>query len=144
MTITKRMQKSRQGFTKVATRSLIKISHSQSLEHAQKTSCDWFQSPTSCKGFLEVTDQSPTSCQSVTNWYPISRQPISSTLWRLIGDQSATDRRLLAHWSPTGWVPTSTKPILPSWHHFTTSVESVYISWCTEVAKNRQQHQSRW
>ena len=45
------------GRNKVVEQSPVKISRSQSFEHAQKTSRGLFWSQTGCNSFLEVVDQ---------------------------------------------------------------------------------------
>ena len=85
---------SRQGFIKVAARSTIGR-HTKSVA----ASLLRFRLLTSCKGFLEVRDQSPTS-QSIADLSLICRRSIlytlavesSATSLRLTGDQSATGR----------------------------------------------------
>ena len=58
-------------FIKVVEQSLVKISRSQSFEHAQKTSRGLFWSQTGCSAFLEA-DRSPTF--SISNLALIDRQ----------------------------------------------------------------------
>ena len=61
----------------------------------------------------QVADRSPTSCSEVAERSPISRRPIADQsptsfsdshapiLTKLVGDRSATSRRLIEDWSAT-------------------------------------------
>ena len=84
------------GCSKVADQSPIKISHHQPFEYAQKTSRKWFRLPTSCKGFLEAADQSPTSRQTIAN------QLTTDFTNALALKSSATGLQLIGDWSVTG------------------------------------------
>ena len=78
-TISEKYHRTWQSFAKVAVRSPIIMSHQKYFEHVQKTSRDWFWSPTCCEGFLEATYQS--NHRTVANRSPISRRQVSWRLW---------------------------------------------------------------
>ena len=107
----------------------IIMSHQKYFEHAQKTSCNWFWSSTSCEGFLGAAYQS--NHGTVADRSPISRRPIS---WIISSTLSMAKRRPVAD-------------ILQSQLKQKLCCLSGKQSFCNmghKGGQNRQYHQSGW
>ena len=126
-----RLQRSWQGHSKVGDqhkRLAQKMHKRLATKDAQKTSRELI-SPTGCKVFLEVGILAPTSRRliaqlSLTDFVDILALKSSATSLHLSCDRLATNGWLVANRLQC---QLQHDAILPSWPHFNTMVESMYI-----------------